>query len=285
MHTAGTLDTIGLETFASSQIDELKCDACVRNLPSHHPRHTKPPGECHWAEAIPRIGSASSSSRGPRPQQHIVPDQPFSAPPASTPPKCNLGVWHRVYDSYLIDVLAQLSLTDGWHDLTDGTKALVMSHTRMTREPQPRFSNDEYSLRSTFARFPEHAHEHGTWWQVEDNVHYKGIDRNIGYPIECMIHIFTPEVGVSPTEKIVHNEEHEPPIDEPPLPPPRRRAINSAPEARPPEPIEYGEPEQEVPEIEPRRELAVPAPEVEHQIEEAAEPTEPVDWSTGKINR
>ena len=35
-----------------------------------------------------------------------------------------------------------------------------------------------------------------------------------------------------------------------------------------------------MPEIEPRRELAIPAPEAKHQIEEAAEPTEPVDWST-----
>ena len=64
--------------FPDDTSDELTCPACKRSLASHHPLHNKIPGECHWAEAVPRVGSrsitapqttetSSSSHRGPQP--------------------------------------------------------------------------------------------------------------------------------------------------------------------------------------------------------------------------
>ena len=122
--------------------DVLGCPACKRNLPSHHPSHNKIAGDCHWAEALPRLAvGPSSSSRGPRPTEHRVPNASLDAPSDTRPPPCPLGNWSTVYDSYLIDVLNALALQDGWHELEDGNKALALSNSRYTREPQPRFDN------------------------------------------------------------------------------------------------------------------------------------------------
>ena len=271
--------------FPDDTSDVLTCPACVRNLPSHHPSHNKNPGECHWAEAVPRLGgSSSSSSRGPRPTEHRVPDASLDAPSATRPPQCPLGTWSAVYDSYWIDVLNELALQDGWHELEDGTKALVLSNSRYTREPQPRFDNKEYSLRSTYARFLEHPHAHGTWWQVEDATPYAGKERSLGFPVIVMIHVFLPEVGDSPTEKRIEHEAPAPTtLDEPP---PRRRNI----QLPLPREVEYGEKEQEVPEIPiGGREPAVPQANAEEEAEQLAiekaeeekaiAKAEQIDWS------
>ena len=276
----------GVCKFPDDKSDELTCPACMRNLPSHHPLHNRTPGSCHWAEAMPRLGGGSSSSRGPRPTEHRIPDQALTEPSANTPPRCNLGSWSTVYDSYLLDTLNELSLRDGWHELSDGTKALVLSNTRFTREPEPRFKNSDYTLRSTYARFLEHPHANGTWWQLEEAVHYQGLDRSIGYPVAVLVHVFMPEAGDSPTENKT-GIAPPPQFDESATlaPTPKRRAINREPAELPRE-VEYGEQEAEVPAIPiSGRELAVPAPPEELAISKAEEEqaiakAEQIDWSS-----
>ena len=278
----------GVCRFPDDEGDVLQCAACKRNLPSHHPSHSHVLGECHWAEAIPRLGSSSSSSRGPRPQQHIVPDQPLSEPSAPVPPKCSLGGWLKVYDSYVLDILESLSDRDGWHELGDGSKALVMSNTRFAREPQPRFRNDEYPVRSTYGKFVEHPHANGTWWQVEESIAYAGKERHLGYPVEILIHVFQdgPIPAVSPTENKIRSSSEAPPNSAIGEPAPLRKRIQPMPQEK-----EYGEEEPEVPEVRSGRELAVReegiteeeqtlAKAEQAEEEKAIAKAEQIDWSS-----
>ena len=62
------------------------------------------------------------------------------------------------------------------------------------REPEPRYSNENYPLRSTFGQFVENSHAHGSWYRLEDHVEYKNLPRVIGYPVERLVHIFHPAV-------------------------------------------------------------------------------------------
>ena len=183
----------GVCKFPDDTSDTLTCPACVRNLPSHHPQHTKESG-CHWSTALPRLGSSRASSsagvRVPQPTQHIMPDMPENIPSDNMPPQTRAGTWTPVTDLALISKLDDVGYMDGWHDWDEYDKVMVSSNTRYLREPQPRYDNALFSTRSTFARFLDNAHEHGFWWQLEEQERYEGKDRAIGYPVECLIHVF-----------------------------------------------------------------------------------------------
>ena len=278
--------------FPNDVADVLKCPACLRNLPSHHPRHSHAVGECHWAEAIPRMEGGSSSSRGPRPMGNVRPDVELNASPAARPPPCKLGTWSRTYDSYLLDILNALADQDGWHELADGAKALVMTNTRFTREPEPRYKKEEYTLRSTYGRFTEHPHDAGAWWQIEEGEPYHGKERHMGYPVECLIHIFETGVpGVSPTENKIpdgasSSDLPQNAIDETrrTVQRPARRKQDEATREMPIE-VEHGESEPEVPEISEKQQLqSIEAKEEEQALakieeDQALAKAEQIDWS------
>ena len=256
------------------------------------------PGECHWASALPRVGgsrggSSASGSRGPQPTANVPPDQPLTAPSAPRPPDATIGKWYPVSDLALITKLDDVGYMDGWHDWEDGDKVLVGSNTRFFRTPQPRYYNSEFPTHSTYARFLEHGHEHGFWWQLEDHVDYVELERSIGYPVECLIHVFHRPVGVeeaSPTENKTRIDPEAPllsPIGESQAeaaPIIRRRRVVVA--EAPPEEIEYGEEEPEIPPVA-IGENRIAIPNAENQVavpedepEEVDKSLEVVEWSS-----
>jgi hypothetical protein len=129
------------------------------------------------------------------------------------------------------------------------TKLWFLQTQGYFREPQPRYDNNMFPTRSTFARFLDHPHEHGFWWQLEEQERYEGKDRAIGYPIECLIHVFHRSVASLSTENKTRDEA-EPQIDDEPLTVkrPRRVTISDEP-VELAAPAEYGEEEIEIPEI------------------------------------
>ena len=248
----------GVCKFPDDTPDKWSCPACIRSLPSHHPLHTKIQGECHWSTAIPRMSSireTSNSSRGPLPTRHIAPDTALSEPSAPTPPMSKLGRWYPVADLALVSKLDDVGYLDGWHNWEEEDKVIVASGVRMFREPQPRYNNADYDTRSTYARFLEHGHPHGFWWQLEDHVPYAGLERMIGYPVECLIQVFHRTVSTSsPTEnKTPDTQDVVPPLSltlgesvnerEQTVQRPKRVTI------APPEEVEFGEQEPEVPSV------------------------------------
>ena len=257
--------------------DSLKCIACTRNLPSHHPTHTRITGECHWAEATTRLGSVrtrdTQTSRGPQPTRHVVEEATMEAPSAPSPPDTNLGKWRRIEELEIISALEEICYFDGWHEWDGNSKALVSTNTRYMREPQPRYTNSDFPLRSTYGQFIEHSHTHGNWYQLEDHVDYKDLDRYIGYPVERMVNIYHPSVASSSsTENKTGNQDQATADIDESQQTVRRVTIKDKPEVV--EPREYGEDEVEIPEVSIGREAAT------KQDDETTETATPVDWSS-----
>ena len=284
--------------FPDVQSDVLKCSACLRNLPSHHPQHTKVPNECHWAEALPRLGgihraSTASSSQGPQPVRHVVPDANPEVNSGIQPPITGHGRWYPVTDLSLISAFEDIKHADGWNSWNpynwdeNYDQALVSSNTRYLREPQPRYDNSTYNTRSTYGQFLEHEHEAGIWWQLEDHVEYANKDRSIGYPVSILIHVFhrNADPGSSPTEK--ESIEQQPALSrigeatssDQPM---RRRTVEPVEIA---EPVEYGEDEPEMPEVPIRRPPVEESESREGAIVPVVEeqPEQIVEWSTADL--
>ena len=97
------------------------------------------------------------------------------------PPITVVGAWYKVRDDNLIPKLEEVAEIGNWV-LIEGENALVTYDSRDIVTPEPRFQQHLLPRRSVYARFPEHLHEHGMWYQLQDNVE-SDTRHNIGYRV------------------------------------------------------------------------------------------------------
>ena len=81
---------------------------------------------------------------------------------------------------------------------------MTLSNCRALRSCEPRLDAQTYQWRSTFGFFPEHAHSHSAWWQLEDYVKFNEpeYDSKLKFPapIPIIISVFMRTAKASPTE-------------------------------------------------------------------------------------
>ena len=167
-----------------------ECPQCKKHSHGHHPKHTRVPGECQWAEAQRRITSSRiTHPKDPRVPSAAVPVEATAETEQSEPPPAtSVGNWTAVSNLALISLLEQIRQTDGWHR-TDYGPACVSADAHFLRTPEPRLEQDQYPRRSVFGWFPESSNPYGNWWQVQDNALSK-FPGNLGYSVPVLVHIF-----------------------------------------------------------------------------------------------
>ena len=78
--------------------------------------------------------------------------------------------------------------TPGWYVGQDGSPYLVVHNAYGLKIPLPRYEASEYPIRSTW------AYLHGTWWQVEDDVHWNSLadafEPIVGGPAQILVSLF-----------------------------------------------------------------------------------------------
>ena len=198
--------------FKDDVSEQLTCAACLRSLPSHHPKHSRLPGECRWADAGTRASSSRSSSSGmPRVPVSKAPEEASAdAADSDAPPAALTGRWTPETDPEVIQALERVRDEVGWHTASADWLACVNKNARYCRNPEPRYASVEYPLRSTWAHFDgDHVHAAGAWWNLEQDVDYKATltgNAAIGYAVPTLIHVFnkgTSEGGLPSDRQIL----------------------------------------------------------------------------------
>ena len=168
------------------------CPACSMHKHSSHRDHTHESGICRWADAPKR----ASSTRTTRPRGVHIPAHKVTEAEdshneiASNPrPQSNVGDWTALDNLEIITMLDGIKDTDGWHKIDDTYRAHVSSNSRSIRSAEPRLDNAQFPTRCTYGLFPDHAHSHGSWWQLQQDADSQ-FSLAIGYSVPLLIVLF-----------------------------------------------------------------------------------------------
>jgi hypothetical protein len=103
--------------FPADTSEVLTCAACLRNLPSHHPKHSRLPGQCLWADAGTRSSPRATSSGMPGVPVSTVPEEAHAdAGDGDAPPPTLIGSWTAMKDPTEVAALERVKDEVGWHD-------------------------------------------------------------------------------------------------------------------------------------------------------------------------
>ena len=253
------------------------CKACKKHQHVHHPDHTKDPVGCRYGSAQTRRHGHKASA-DPYVKAHEVEeaaedvDEGVNTPPPETP----LGSWTPVNDLLLVSDLEAIRDRDGWVVL-GGETTLVTHNARDVKTPEPRFPQHTLPRRSVFGFFPDNNHEHGSWYQLQNNV-LSDTRGNIGYSVPILVQVYhKAEVGDHDGSASDKNKPDD--VDAPPgLPnPPFKPADAGAPttpiqrKSQPADAVEHGD--------------MVLLPEPLDSPEAEGKELVPVDWSSWDLGR
>ena len=145
------------------------CAACVSHKGSTHSAHSFELGDCQWAVARTRRHVKDRQQGEPRVQDHVNKDAPDDEVDPPHPVKVGELEWRPVANLETLTWLDTVRNRDGWH-AAPGNHTLVETNCRRLRSCEPRLDAQKYQWRSVFGMMPDHMHEHGSWYQLEEHV-------------------------------------------------------------------------------------------------------------------
>ena len=148
---------------------------------------------------MPRASGSRSAAavRVPHVPAHSIVEADEQA--ETQPPATTLGNWFKVVDLDVIAALDDVRDVNGWCTCLN-SPTLVLYDARYIRTAEPRLEAKLYDTRCVYALFPEHPHQHSSWWQVQQHADAL-VSLAIGYKVPVLVTIFHETVGV-PTVKI-----------------------------------------------------------------------------------
>ena len=165
--------------------------------PSTAPGHSYELGDCQWAEARTRQRRQyDRQPPTPKVTAHQAPRPPAedNVEEINQPPEAPTNMsWKKVTNLEAITWLDLVRTRDGWHP-APGNITLVMNHGRSLRSCEPRLNAQIWQWRSTFGFYPDHTHEHGQWYQLEDHVAFTEPEYDtrivLPFPAPILVHVF-----------------------------------------------------------------------------------------------
>ena len=148
------------------------CAACKQHKGSTHAGHSFDIGDCQWAEARSRKHVRDRQQGEPRVPQHINKDAAEDEAVPSVPLPVQGIAWIPVTNLEVLTWLDTVRTRDGWHPAKHDV-AMVETNQRRLRSCEPRIDGSLFCWRSVFGMMPEHSHQHGSWFQLEDHILWK----------------------------------------------------------------------------------------------------------------